>query len=120
MYYLIVTSDKKHVLPGVFLDLSISYLKMELSQGFLSAHYVHYVYQQTFCNLDNFGNLVSYRCFYLPSPMLTISHYYVPVSSSSSCIISVDVDCYVHRTSSRHLSSSPSLSAPMVIFQQSC
>ena len=41
-------------------------------------------------------------------------------SSSSSCIISVDVDCYVHRTSSRHLSSSPNLSAPMVIFQQSC
>ena len=43
----------------------------------------------------------------------------LPVSSSSY-IISVDVDCYVHRTSSRHLSSSPSLSAPMVICQQSC
>ena len=39
--------------------------------------------------------------------------------SSSSCIISVDLHCYVHRTSSRHLSSS-SLSAPMVIFQHSC
>ena len=42
------------------------------------------------------------------------------IKSSSSCIISVDVDCYVHRTSSRYLSSSPSLSDPMVICQQSC
>ena len=43
-----------------------------------------------------------------------------PAESSSSCIISVDVDCYVHRTSSRCLSSSSSLAAPMVICQQSC
>ena len=54
-----------HVLHEVFLDLSISYLKMELSKARFYHPFSLLCISQTFLNVENYGHLVSYLFAYI-------------------------------------------------------